>query len=103
MFAKKCLRRSVCEELCENINGPRNANSCVVQEDFDLHMRERVSPEGATSTISQEARILLESSITILRQINTRQDEYIAREFDTRIEEKPTKRDLENINQAFKP
>lgn len=92
---------SVCNELGEDINGLQNANSCVVQEDLDLHMRERFSPEGVTSTISEEARTLLESSIIILCQINTCQGQYKAREFDTRIKEKPTKRDLENINQAL--
>ncbi|PFX12487.1 hypothetical protein AWC38_SpisGene23551 [Stylophora pistillata] len=49
-------------------NGRKMGN---MQEDLDLHMRERVSPEGVTSTISEEERTSLESSITILRQINT--------------------------------
>ena len=92
---------SLSEESNGNINGVRNANSIVLQEDLDLHMRDGASPEGAMSTISQEARTLLESSITMLAQINTCQGEYKACKFDTRIKEKPRKRDLENINQAL--
>ena len=66
-----------------------------------MHIEEGTSPEGSASTISQEACVLLESSIIILGQINTHQGEYHNREFDTRIKEKPTKCDIENVNQAL--
>ena len=85
----------------DNISVPLNDNSRVLQEDLDLHIEEGTSPEGSASPISQEACVLLESSIIILGQINTHQVEYHNREFDTRIKEKPTKCDIENINQAL--
>ena len=89
------------DEPVDNISVPLDDNSRVLQEDLDLHIEEGTSPEGSASTISQEACVLLESSIIILGQINTHQGEYHNREFDTRIKEKPTKCDIENINQAL--
>ena len=89
------------DEPVDNISVPLDDNSRVLQEDLDLHIEEGTSPEGSASTISQEAYVLLESSIIILGQINTHQGEYHNREFDTRIKEKPTKGDIENINQAL--
>ena len=48
------------DEPFDNICVPPDDNSRVGQEDLDLHIEEETSrPEGSTSTISQEARVLL--------------------------------------------
>ena len=71
-------------------------------ENADLHtVADEAKLEGQGSKLSQDTRDLMDSSNLILPRVNTSPGEFGEREFDTRIKERPTKRDLDNINQTI--
>ena len=71
-------------------------------ENADLHtVADETSLEGPGSELSQDTRDLIDSSNLILVRFNTSPGRFGEREFDTRIKERPTKRDLDNINQTI--
>ena len=71
-------------------------------ENADLHtVADETSLEGPGSELSQDTRDLIDSSNLILARVNTLPGEFGEREFDMRIKERPTKRDLDNINQTI--
>ena len=71
-------------------------------ENADLHtVANETSLEGQGSELSQDTRDLIDSSNLILARVNTSPGEFGEREFDTRIKERPTKRDLDNINKTI--
>ena len=61
----------------------------VNHEDADLH---------TVTVLNQQTCDLLDSSNVIFARVNTQQGEFGEREFDTRIKERPTKCDLDNMN-----
>ena len=72
------------------------------QEAADLHTAtEEVNPTGLVSALNQDTRDRIKSSNVILARVNTQQGDFGEREFDTRIKERPTKNDLNNINQSI--
>ena len=72
------------------------------QENVDLHMvADETSQEGPGSELSQDTRDLIDSSNLILARVNTSPGEWGEREIDTQIKERPTKRDLDNINHTI--
>ena len=71
-------------------------------ENADLHtVADETSLEGQGSKLSQDTRELIYSSNLNLARVNTSPGEFGEREFYTRIKERPTKRDLDNINQTI--
>ena len=67
-------------------------------ENADLHT---VADETSLEGPSQDTRDLIASSNLILARVNTSPGEFGEREFDTRIKERPTKHDPDNINQTI--
>ena len=58
-----------------------------------------VSPTRPAGVLNQQICHLLDSSNVIFARVNTQQGEFGEREFaDTRIKERPTKCDLNNVN-----
>ena len=71
-------------------------------ENADLHtVADKTSLEGPGSELSQDTRDLSESSNLIFARVNTSPGEFGEREFHTRTKERPTKHDLDNINQTI--
>ena len=71
-------------------------------ENADLHtVADEASLEGQGTKLSQDTRDLIDSSNIFLARVNFSPGEFGEREFDTRIRERPTKRDLDNINQTI--
>mgnify|MGYP006896103236 FL=1 len=101
----------VSEEADGSEGSTSEVNVCNVQatnfvinqhENADLHtVADETSLEGPGSELSQDTRDLIDSSNLILARVNTLPGEFGEREFDTRIKERPTKRDLDNINQTI--
>ena len=94
------------EEADGSEGSTSEVNVCNVQatnfvinqhENADLHkVPDEISLEGqGTSSVKTHAISL------ILARVNTSPGEFGEREFDTRIKERPTKRDLDNINQTI--
>ena len=70
----------------------------VNQQDTDLHtIAEEASPAGPVIVLSQDKRELIDSSDAILARANTHQGYLDDQDFDTRIKERPSKNDLNNI------
>ena len=86
-----------------NVCNVQATNFVISQhENADLHtVADETSLEGQGSKLSQDTRDLIDSSNLILARVNTSPGEFGEREFDTRIKERPTKRDLDNINQTI--
>ena len=77
----------------------QNANSSNIT---NLHTAERVLiPEEQVNTLNEETRVLVEGTALVLARVNMQEGEFIDREIDTRIKEKPTNNDLVNINRAI--
>ena len=73
-----------------------------MHENADLHtVADETKLEGQGSKLSQDTRDHMDSSNLILPRVNTSPGEFGEREFDTRIKERPKKRDLNNINQTI--
>ena len=70
----------------------------VNQQDTDLHtIAEEPSPAGTVIVLSQDKRELIDSSNAILACANTHQGDLEDCDFDTRIKERPSEHDLNNI------
>ena len=99
------------EEADESEGSTSEVNVCNVQatnfvinqhENADLHtVADETSLEGQGSELSQDTLDLFDSSNLILARVNTSPGEFSEREFDTRIKDRPTKLDLDNINQTI--
>ena len=99
------------EEADGSEGSTSEVNVCNVQatnfvinqhENADLHtVADETSLEGQGSKLSQDTRDLIDSSNLFLARVNISPGEFGEREFDTRIKERPTKRDLDNINQTI--
>ena len=99
------------EEADGSEGSTSEVNVCNVQatnfvinqhENADLHtVADETSLEGPGSELSQDTRDLIDSSNLILARVNTSPREFGEREFDTCVKERPTKRDLDNINQTI--
>ena len=77
----------------------QNANSSNIA---NLHTAERVLiPEEQVNTLNEETRVLVDGAALVLARVNMQEGEFIDREIDTRIKEKPTNNDLVNINRAI--
>ena len=65
----------------------------------DLHtVADKTSLERLCMKLSQDTRDLIDSSNLIVARVNTSSGESGERDFDTRMKERPTKSDLDNIN-----
>ena len=93
------------EELTITDFNPRNLESTnfeVNREDADLHtVTVRASPMRPADVLNQQTRDLLDSSNVIFAGVHTQQGEFGEREFDTRIKERPTTCDLDNISRTI--
>ena len=70
----------------------------VNQQDTDLHtIAEEASPAGPVIVLSQDKRELIDSSNAIIAIANTHQGDLDDCDFDTRIKERPSENDLNNI------
>ena len=86
---------NVCNVQATNsvINQHKNADLYTVADETSL--------ERPGSELSQDTHDLIDSSYLILVRVNTSPGRFGEREFNTRIKERPTKRDLGNINQTI--
>ena len=62
---------------------------------------DEASPAGPIIVLGQEILELIHSLNAILACVNTQQDQFRDRDFDTRIKERPTKSDLNNITKTI--
>ena len=68
----------------------------------DLHTAERVViKEEQVNTLNEETRTLVDGAPLVLARVNTQEAEFINREMDTGIKEKPSNNDLGNIKKAI--
>ena len=85
-------------------SGEMNVN-CVtnfLDANSNLHTAERVLiPEEQVNTLNEETSALVDKAALVLARVNAQEGEFINREIDTRIKEKPTNNDLGNINKAI--
>ena len=101
---------SLCSRENQNISssGEMNYNCAANFQDAnsnktaDLHTAERVLiPEEQVNTLNEETRTLVDGAALVLARVNTQEGEFINREIDTRINEKPSNNDLGNIEKAI--
>lgn len=82
-----------------NARNLESTNFEVNHEDADLHtVTVGAIPTRPAGVLNQQTCDLLDSSNVIFARVNTQQGEFGEREIDTRIKERPTKSDLNNIN-----
>ena len=82
-----------------NARNLESTNFEVNHEDADLHtVTVGAGPTRPAGVRNQQICDLLDSSNVILTRLNSQEGEFGEREFDTRIKERPTKCDLNNIN-----
>ena len=82
-----------------NARDLESTNFEVNHEDADLHtVTVGAIPMRPAGVLNQQTCDLLDSSNVIFARVNTQQGEFGEREIDTRIKERPTKGDLNNIN-----
>ena len=82
-----------------NARNLESTNFEVNDEEADLHtVTVGADPTRPAGVLNQQKSDLLDSSNVIFARVNTQQAEFGEREFDTRIKERPTKCDLNNIN-----
>ena len=82
-----------------NLQAPNFVHVINQHENADLHtVADKISLEGPCIELSQDTRDLIDSSNLILARVNTSPGEFGERDFDTRIKERPTKSDLDNIS-----
>ena len=102
-YVRAVISESVGQRIREEESTIRDFNARNLEStDFEVNHDCRVTV-GASSTrpagvLTQQIRVLLDSSNVIFARVNTQQCELGEREFDTRIKERPTKCDLNNIN-----
>ena len=111
VIAASVRLRAGSEEADGSEGSTSEVNVCNVQatnfvvnqhENVDLHtVADETSLEGPGSELSKDTNDLIDSSNLILALVNTSPGEFGEREFDTRIKERPTKYDLDNINQTI--
>lgn len=81
----------------DNISTEENANQ--LENGMNLHSIHSTTPMGFTENqLTVEARALKEKASQMFEFVYSQPGDYGAREIDTRTKEKPTKRDIENIN-----
>lgn len=86
-----------------NARDLESTNFEVNHEDADLHtVTVGAIPTRPAGVLKQQTCDLLDSSNVIFARVNTQQGEFGEREIDTRIKERPTKGDLNNINLIIK-
>ena len=81
----------------DNISTEENANQ--LENGMNLHSIHSTTPMGFTENqLTVEAHALKEKASQMFEFVYSQPGDYRAREIDTRTKEKPTKRDIENIN-----
>ena len=87
-----------------NFNCAANFQDANSKEIADLDTAERVLiPEEEVNTLNEdmEMRALVEGATLVLARVNTQEGEFVNREIDTRIKEKPTNNDPDKITKAI--
>ena len=85
-----------------NARNLESTNYEVNHEDADLHtVTVEAIPTRPAGVLNQQTCDLIDSSNVIFARVNTQPGEFGERDIDTRIKERPTKGDLNNINLAI--
>ena len=93
------LEGSTSEVIVRNAQASNFVHVINQHKNADLHtVADNTSLEGPCMKFSQDTRDLIDSSNLIVARVNTSSGEFGESDFDTRMKERPTKSDLDNIN-----